>query len=71
MYSFVDVTDYSIVGIGETMQTAHDDYLRKLKTANKQISGEVAEMRTVTGTVAAIAFCRAGRHDALLSHVRK
>ena len=48
MYSFVDVTDYSIVGIGETMQTAHDDYLRKLKTANKQISGEVAEMRTVT-----------------------
>ena len=55
MYSFVDVTDYSIVGIGETMQTAHDDYLRKLKTANKQISGEVAEMRTVTGTVAAIA----------------
>ena len=55
MYSFIDVTDYSIVGIGETMQTAHDDYLRKLKTANKQISGEVAEMKTVTGTVAAIA----------------
>ena len=55
MYSFVDVTDYSIGGIGETMQTAHDDYLRKLKTANKQISGEVAEMKTVTGKVAAIA----------------
>ncbi|WP_373117368.1 CvpA family protein [Holdemania massiliensis] len=55
MYSFVDVNDYSIVGIGETMQTAHDDYLRKLKNANKQISADVAENKTVTGIVMTMA----------------
>lgn len=51
MYSFVDVTDYSIVGIGETMQIAHDDYIRKLKNSSKQIDAETAELKTITGVV--------------------
>ena len=55
MYSFVDVVDYSIVGIGETMEKAHEDYIRKLKDANKAQDQETAETVTVKGTVTSVA----------------
>ena len=54
MYSFVDVVDYSIVGIGETMGKAHEDYIRKLKSANKAQDARSAQNVTVKGTVASV-----------------
>lgn len=54
MYSFVDVRDYTIVGVGDTVELAQTDYYKKLKAANKYEGDIVDDRITHTGKVTAV-----------------
>ena len=53
MYAFVDVSQYQIVGTGETVEEARSDYMSKLKSENPEL--EDSEEVTVSGVIAEIA----------------
>ena len=53
MYAFVDVSQYQIVGTGETVEEARSDYMSKLKSENPEL--EDSEEVTVSGVIAVIA----------------
>lgn len=59
-YTFVSVTDYMTVGIGDTMTQAYEDYKRVMaNTQDTPLAGEEeipAEKKTVSGTVSRISF---------------
>lgn len=59
-YTFVSVTDYMTVGIGDTMTQAYEDYKKVMaNTQDTPLAGEEetpAEEKTVTGTVSRINF---------------
>lgn len=50
MYAFVDVNQYQIVGTGNTVESAKEDYISKLKTENVPNVDE-GETETVTGKI--------------------
>ncbi len=50
MYAFVDVQQYQIVGIGETIDIARNDYLNKLSSMG-QLEEKPAQTETFTATV--------------------
>ncbi len=54
MYSFVNVSDYSIVGVGETVSKAYSDYLKKLSNAGKESHVDSSSLKEITGTVVSI-----------------
>ena len=54
MYSFVNVSDYSIVGVGETVNKAYSDYVKKLAQAGKDTLSQTSSLKEVTGTVSLI-----------------
>lgn len=54
MYSFVNVSDYSIVGVGETVNKAYTDYVKKLGQAGKDNLSDSSMIKEVTGTVSSI-----------------
>lgn len=54
MYSFVNVSDYSIVGVGETVSKAYSDYLKKLSNAGKQSHVQSSSLKQISGTVTSI-----------------
>ena len=54
MYSFVNVSDYSIVGVGETVSKAYSDYVKKLAQAGKDTLSQTSSLKEVTGTVSLI-----------------
>ena len=54
MYAFVDVSDYSIVGVGETVDKAYSDHLKKLKGANKVDENDTSVVKTISGTISSI-----------------
>ena len=49
MYAFVDVNQYQIVGTGNTVEAAREDYISKLKTEN--VSNEEAKPETAEGVI--------------------
>lgn len=54
-YAFVSVTNYSIVGTGETIQLAVRDYRSGLKSGNIVTDTELGETEEISGTVLRIA----------------
>ena len=54
MYAFVDVSDYSIVGVGDTVDKAYSDHLKKLKDANKVDINDDSIIKTIKGTITSI-----------------
>lgn len=55
MYAYVSVKDYHIVGVGDTIAKARDEYLRKLNLTENKEPTPPAEVPTVTGTVTGVA----------------
>lgn len=55
MYAYVSVKDYHIVGVGDTIAKAKDEYLRKLNLTENKEPTPPTEMPTVTGTVTGVA----------------
>lgn len=55
MYAYVSVKDYHIVGVGDTIAKARDEYLRKLNLTENKEPTPPTEMPTVTGTVTGVA----------------
>ena len=53
MYAFVDVSQYQIVGTGETVDAARADYIAKLKDEDLEVDD--AEEKTVSGIIERIA----------------
>ena len=53
MYAFVDVSQYQIVGTGNTVEEARTDYINKLKNENLEI--EDAASSTVSGVIESVA----------------
>lgn len=53
MYAFVDVSQYQIVGTGETVDAARADYIAKLKDEDLEV--EDTEEKTVSGIIERIA----------------
>ena len=53
MYAFVDVSQYQIVGTGETVDAARADYIAKLKDEDLEV--EDTEEKTVSGVIERIA----------------
>ena len=53
MYSFVNVSDYSVVGVGNSVIEAQIDYITKLK-AQGIITGPVSTIKTLTGKITSI-----------------
>ena len=49
MYAFVDVNQYQIVGTGNSVEAAREDYISKLKTEN--VSNEEAKPETAEGVI--------------------
>ena len=54
MYSFVNVSDYSIVGVGETVSKAYSDYVKKLSQAGKNNSTDASALMEITSHVKSI-----------------
>ncbi len=54
MYSFVNVSDYSIVGVGETVSKAYSDYVKKLSQAGKDSLADSSAMKEITGKVLSV-----------------
>ena len=52
MYAFVDVQQYQIVGTGNSVMAAKNDYINRLKQDNSVTDTQTTE---ITGTVAKIA----------------
>ena len=50
MYAFVDVNQYQIVGTGNSVEAAREDYISKLKTENVN-GAEVTKETVVTGSI--------------------
>ena len=55
MYAYVSVKDYHIVGVGDTIAKAKDEYLRKLNLTENKEPTPPTEVPTVTGTVTGVA----------------
>lgn len=54
MYSFVNVSDYSIVGVGESVSKAYSDYVKKLSQAGKDSLSDSSALTEVTGVVKSV-----------------
>ncbi|MBQ7889277.1 MAG: CvpA family protein [Erysipelotrichaceae bacterium] len=54
MYSFVNVSDYSIVGVGETVNKAYTDYIKKLSQAGKDNLNHSDVMKEIKGTISSV-----------------
>lgn len=53
-YAFVSVAEYHIVGVGESIQSAREEYLRLLGVNENNNSGTSGATETVTGIIEAI-----------------
>ena len=55
MYAFVDVQQYQVVGIGNTVDAARENYISKLGDEDIEVTDtEPAKERTVSGKITAI-----------------
>ena len=54
-YAFVSVENYSIVGTGETVRAANNDYVQNLRSSGSNVSVGLGEQQTKSGLVDRIA----------------